>query len=638
MRFLSIALVIFIFFQTQLAQAAYITKKSDTSKIVVKIEKDYADGKISKKECTKKKSKALKLNTVSETICDNVEVKIVKKENKEKKKVEYIKKKEKKKKKAKKEFLKKTKDLSKKAKTWITKKVKKEKKHYKTIAQLPKSDFYFTAIDDEGNTFIGYAVADLNSKTIKAGNKKFKKISNGQAFQDDGKTQCSVRSELNKATEEGIFTGQVLVKCKNKIFVGIWHQTGNEGFGVAQSETGIKLDFTFSNNRNDSVASLKKKKKESNEVKKVVKLEKKNYESKDKIRPVITVFYNQDKFTSSKDKKATIEVDKKNIVIQGVVFDKGGSPDKIQLRLDRKTITVGADGTFQIKHLVNKQNEELWLTAIDGGGNITDFPVNIQFSSVASEFIDEKNKFINDKKYYALIIGNSEYDKWDDLVSPVNDTNEITKILKEKYKFEVTLLQNATKDQIENALWDLNDKITEEDYLLIYYSGHGSKDLSIQKAYWIPKDAKEIDKPGRYWLSTSLVTEHVGRSKAQHVLLMVDSCYSGIVYKGDENIQPDSERDLDSPLYFKKMLNRKARLYISSGGDAPVRDSIDGRHSAFAKKFIETLKSNNSSIDSQEIYYKIQRYVKNNTSDNPIYLNIENAGHNEGVFVFSAKN
>ena len=79
---------------------------------------------------------------MSKSICDNVEVKMVKKEeSKEKKKVQYIKKKEKKKKKAKKEFIKKTKDLSKKAKTWITKKIKKEKKHFKTIAQLPKSDF-----------------------------------------------------------------------------------------------------------------------------------------------------------------------------------------------------------------------------------------------------------------------------------------------------------------------------------------------------------------------------------------------------------------------------------------------------------------------------------------------------------------
>ena len=124
------------------SKASYITKKSDTTKEIEKIEKSYANGSITKLECTKKKSKVLKLKKVSKTICDNVEVKVVKKESKKEKKVEYIKKKKKKKTKAKKEFVKKAKNLSKKAKSWITKKVKKEKKLYKTIAQLPKSDFY----------------------------------------------------------------------------------------------------------------------------------------------------------------------------------------------------------------------------------------------------------------------------------------------------------------------------------------------------------------------------------------------------------------------------------------------------------------------------------------------------------------
>ena len=109
---------------------------------------------------------------------------------------------------------------------------------------------------------------------------------------------------------------------------------------------------------------------------------------------------------------------------------------------------------------------------------------------------------------------------------------------------------------------------------------------------------KKIDEPGRYWLSTSIVTEHVGRFKARHVLLMVDSCYAGITLKGDDNIKADIERDLESPLYFKKMLNRKARLFISSGGDAPVPDTVDGKHSLFAMKFIEVLQLNNSNIDS----------------------------------------
>ena len=199
-------------------------------------------------------------------------------------------------------------------------------------------------------------------------------------------------------------------------------------------------------------------------------------------------------------------------------------------------------------------------------------------------------------------------------------------------------LVSYAQDKIENALWDLNDKITEEDYLLIYYAGHGSKDIAIQKAYWLPKDAKKIDEPGRYWLSTSIVTEHVGRMKARHILLMVDSCFAGITIKGDENIKADVERDLENPLYFKKMLNRKARLFISSGGDAPVPDTADGVHSLFATKFIEVLKKNNSSIDSEEVFIKVKKYVQNNSSDNPKYRPIKDIGHNEGVFVFSAKN
>ena len=57
-RLFFIILITFFYVNTKQVQAAYITKKSDTSKIVEKIEKNYAEGKISKKECTKKKSKA----------------------------------------------------------------------------------------------------------------------------------------------------------------------------------------------------------------------------------------------------------------------------------------------------------------------------------------------------------------------------------------------------------------------------------------------------------------------------------------------------------------------------------------------------------------------------------------------------
>ena len=86
-RLIFFILIVFLFVNTDQSEASqYITKKSDTSKIVEQIEKEYADGKISKSECTKKKSKALKLGKVSETICDNVKVETAKKKLKKRKK------------------------------------------------------------------------------------------------------------------------------------------------------------------------------------------------------------------------------------------------------------------------------------------------------------------------------------------------------------------------------------------------------------------------------------------------------------------------------------------------------------------------------------------------------------------------
>ena len=633
-KFIFIILIVFMFVNTDQSEASYITKKSDTTKIVEKIEKEYAAGKISKSECTKKKSKALKLGKVSETICDNVEVKTAKKETKEEKKVEYIKKKEKKKKKAKKEFLKKTKELSIKAKSWITKKVKKEKKHYKTIAQLPKSDFYFTATDDKGNTFIGYAIADQDSKTLKVGNRSLKKISNGQAFQDDGKTQCVLGSEMDevsKYTKSNYFTGKVIVSCPDKVFIGIWHQTGNEGVGIGKFDDGTVLDFAFSANRNDAVASLNKKKTESKKTKQLVKKEEKNYETKDTIKPVIKISYNRKWFSSKKHKEVNIESSDGKYFIQGVVNDKGSAIEHVVLLRDGIVVKTDEEGGFLIKGKSNK-SLETWLTAVDGDGNTGEFQVNITISSVAS-------KFLNTKKYYALIIGNNDYEYWDDLTSPINDVTAIAKILKDKYKFEIRnefLLKNANRNTIEEAFFKMNEILTEEDYLLIYYAGHGQKNPSIQKAYWIPTNAKESF--DRNWISTSFVTEMIGTFKARHVLLMVDSCFSGIL-KGDDDTISDIEGDSKDPVVLRKWLNRKARLYISSGSNEPVLDtSGDGTHSLFAKKFLDILENNNDNIISRDVYGGIDRFVQARASQRPKYKIIKETGDNEVMFIFSVRN
>ena len=96
-----------------------------------------------------------------------------------------------------------------------------------------------------------------------------------------------------------------------------------------------------------------------------------------------------------------------------------------------------------------------------------------KYSKIEKDFLKPNGK------YYALLIGNSKYTNgWEDLVSPINDINAIKEVLDEKYDFEeILMVNNGTKD-IYKAFTDLSKLITTNDYVLIYYSGHGQIKLN----------------------------------------------------------------------------------------------------------------------------------------------------------------
>ena len=240
-------------------------------------------------------------------------------------------------------------------------------------------------------------------------------------------------------------------------------------------------------------------------------------------------------------------------------------------------------------------------------------------------------------KYYALLIGNSNYDKfanWASLNSPKNDVLAISKILKNKYKFEkVITALDVTKKEMEDKLNELAAITTDNDYVFIYYSGHGEK--KSKATYWIPIDGPKEWKYGS-WVSISEVGNFIENIKAHHLVLMVDSCYTGTSLKGA------NESDLSTKSYnhFKylaqKLLDRRARYVLSSGGNEPVDDSFDGKHSIFAKSFINSLE-NYDVINMQTIYRTID--MDHGQMDQRPYLySPEMWGHGGGDFIFVAKN
>ena len=232
-------------------------------------------------------------------------------------------------------------------------------------------------------------------------------------------------------------------------------------------------------------------------------------------------------------------------------------------------------------------------------------------------------------KYYALLIGNSNYVKWSSLKSPANDVGEIKKVLKQKYNFEkVISVINGTRKDIFKAINELTKITTDKDYVLIYYSGHG--DIRSTQSYWIPIDgAKDYDPTE--WINIRDIEVYLENEiSAHHLAVMVDSCYFAVATKGKTKVD-----NKNKSLAYSKLLNRRARIILSSGSNEPVEDTTN-KHSKFATSFIQSLKNNQKAIRLSEITENI--FIDHAGSrQQPYYARIMSWGHGGGDFIFISR-
>jgi hypothetical protein len=249
-------------------------------------------------------------------------------------------------------------------------------------------------------------------------------------------------------------------------------------------------------------------------------------------------------------------------------------------------------------------------------------------------------------KYYALIIANSNYkhnEVWSNLKSPVKDGEEIKKILKNKYKFKnVWLIKNATRDKIFEEI-DKLDKgkiLTDKDYLLIYYAGHGQR--RNNKAYWVGVNSNSQNKYFQH-VNVNELTNSLESIKARHIFFMIDSCYAGISFNNKSSTIDDVDNSTNA---IKKSLINYSRKVLTSGHNQKVIDTyFEKDHSLFAEGFLKILKENNTSFTAETLYVKIKKLHQMDASLNqvPKYGPIPNVKLNLkdiaiGDFVFHVPN
>jgi uncharacterized caspase-like protein len=239
--------------------------------------------------------------------------------------------------------------------------------------------------------------------------------------------------------------------------------------------------------------------------------------------------------------------------------------------------------------------------------------------------------------YHALVIGNNRYQHLPNLATPENDAREIGRILREKYGFKTRVLINADRYAMLSALNDMRETLTAEDNLLIYFAGHGELDEVNLRGHWLPVDAEPNSTAN--WISNIAVTDLLNVMAPRHILVVADSCYSGTMTRSSLarlDVGLNSGAQLK---WYQTMAKARARIVLTSGGEAPVLDSGGGDHSIFAQAFIDVLNENKGILEGYSLYRAVQTRVKRKAeqlraNQDPQYSPIKYAGHEAGEFFF----
>jgi len=238
--------------------------------------------------------------------------------------------------------------------------------------------------------------------------------------------------------------------------------------------------------------------------------------------------------------------------------------------------------------------------------------------------------------YYALIIGIDNYTgQWRPLKNAVSDAKAIHQLLQAKYKFDylkVLYNEQATRMNIIKELEWLVQNVKPTDNLLIYYSGHGEFNQTLNKGYWVPVDATAASTS--YYISNSDIQTFLGGISSKHTLLISDACFSGDIFRGNTVSVPFEESDK----YYAKVNSVSSRKAITSGGVEPVLDGGRDGHSVFAYYLLKSLSGNEKKYyDASQLFDNIKIPVLNNSDQSPQFNAIKNAGDEGGQFIFLKK-
>ena len=248
---------------------------------------------------------------------------------------------------------------------------------------------------------------------------------------------------------------------------------------------------------------------------------------------------------------------------------------------------------------------------------------------------------------WAVIVGIDEYtgEGLKELHYAVDDAEDIRKVLIEYHNINsdnITLLLNAdaTKEKIEEALYNYYKQADYEDRIIFYFAGHGVTVPTAdggEMGYLVPADIKNKDQIVLKGIDMQSLKKFTNHANAKHILFLIDACYGGLAAVGSRGLEFKKVGDAN----WRKITKGKVRKIITAGRkDEPVIEKSEWGHSAFARNVLRGIGEdraadldNNDYITSEELGVYLKTKVSQDT-DGEQTPQSDRLTSDDGEFVF----
>ncbi|MCB9274326.1 MAG: SUMF1/EgtB/PvdO family nonheme iron enzyme [Lewinellaceae bacterium] len=233
---------------------------------------------------------------------------------------------------------------------------------------------------------------------------------------------------------------------------------------------------------------------------------------------------------------------------------------------------------------------------------------------------------------YLLAVAINTYEHHPKLSNCVRDAERLVKVLQDRYGFHpeevITLFDKAaTAANLYKSLVLLSQKVTPQDNVVIYFSGHGFFDRSDQTGHLVPVEASE----GAIWhyFSNANLVNRIRSINSFHTFLIVDSCFSGSLF---------ASKEVSATPFAEKVEGLPSRWALAAGQIETVEDGLHGDHSPFATALLAFLETNSSPlVPASDLIQHVKRVTPHNARQTPVGGVLFKTGDVGGEFVFRLK-